>query len=65
MLAIGTMALLSDPSVAILGRSYRLFDVGGLVAIICLLVTLVVSVIQNVRALYLAEPLPDLIQAGR
>ena len=65
VLAIGTMALLSDPSVAILGRSYRLFDVGGLVAIICLLVTLVISVIRNVRALSLAEPRPPLIQAGR
>ena len=47
---------------AILGQTYRLFDVGGLVAIA---VTLIVSVIQNVRALYRAEPLPALAQAGR
>ena len=49
----------------ILGQSYRLFDVGGLVAIGGLTVTLIVSVIRNVRALYRAEPLPALAQAGR
>jgi archaetidylinositol phosphate synthase len=65
VLAIGTLALLSDPTVGILGQRYRLFDVGGLVAIAGIAVTLMVSVIQNVRALYRAEPLPRLAQSGR
>ena len=64
-LAIGTLALLFDPTVTILGQSYRLFDVGGLVAIAGITITLMVSVIQNVRALYRAEPLPALAQVGR
>ncbi len=57
LLAIGTLALLSDPTVDILGRSYRLFDVGGVIAIAAIGFTVVVSVARHVRALYLAEPL--------
>jgi len=58
LLAIGTLALWSDPRPEILGQPYRLFDVGGVVAIASLAVTLIVSVARNTRALYLAEPLP-------
>ena len=58
LLAIGTLALWSDPRPEIFGQQYRLFDVGGVVAIVSLAVTLVVSVARNTRALYLAEPLP-------
>ena len=65
VLAIGTLALLFDPTVGILGQRYRLFDVGGLVAIAGIAFTLVVSVVQNVRALYRAEPLQGVAQAGR
>jgi phosphatidylglycerophosphate synthase len=57
VLAAGTVALLSDPKVEILGQSYRLFDVGGVVATIGILITLLVSVARNVRTLYDAEPL--------
>jgi len=57
VLAAGTLALLSDPKVHILGDYYRLFDVGGVVATIGILVTLLVSVVRNVRLLYDAEPL--------
>ena len=59
LLAIGTLALLSDPEVAILGQPYRLFDVGGVVAIICIGVTLAATVTRNVQILYRAEPLPQ------
>jgi phosphatidylglycerophosphate synthase len=59
ILAIGTLALLTDPRVEILGGSYRLFDVGGIVAIASLALVLVISAIRNTRALYLAEPLPE------
>jgi archaetidylinositol phosphate synthase len=57
LLAAGTLALLSDPKVAILGQHYRLFDVGGAVATVGIAVTLLVSVARNVRILYQAEPL--------
>ena len=57
VLAAGTLALLSDPKVHILGDYYRLFDVGGVVATIGILVTLLVSVARNIRLLYDAEPL--------
>jgi archaetidylinositol phosphate synthase len=61
LLAVGTLALWSDPRPEILGQQYRLFDVGGVVAIVSLVFTLVVSAVRNTRALYRAEPLP----AGR
>ena len=57
LLAAGTMALLYDPKVQLFGHQYPLFDVGGLVGVIGILVTLVVSVSRNVKALYAAEPL--------
>jgi archaetidylinositol phosphate synthase len=57
LLAIGTVALMSDPRVAIFGTRYRLFDVGGIVATIGLSITLIVSVARNVRLLHRAEPL--------
>jgi archaetidylinositol phosphate synthase len=58
VLAAGTLALLADPTVAIFGERYRLFDVGGAVAIAGLTLTIVVSVVHHVRLLYRLEPLP-------
>jgi archaetidylinositol phosphate synthase len=58
LLAVGTIALLADPRVNIVGHQYRLFDVGGVVAILGMTLTLLVSVARNVRILYKAEPLP-------
>jgi phosphatidylglycerophosphate synthase len=58
LLAIGTVALFGDPTVDVGGRAYRLFDVGGAVAIVAMLATVIVSAAQNTRALYRAEPLP-------
>jgi phosphatidylglycerophosphate synthase len=57
LLAAGTLALLYDPKVAILGEHYRLFDVGGVVAVVGIAITLMVSVARNVTALYKTEPL--------
>jgi len=59
LLATGALALLVKPTVTIAGVSMRLFDVGGAVAIAGLLVTTVVSIVSNTRALYVAEPVPD------
>ena len=57
LLVVGTLALLSDPKVEILGYAYRLFDVGGAVGTIGIFIVLILSVIRNARALYEAEPL--------
>ena len=54
-----SLALLVKPTVTIAGVSMRLFDVGGVVAIAGLLVTAVVSIVSNTRALYVAEPVPE------
>lgn len=56
VLAAGTLALFLDPARTAFGGPFRLFDVGGLVAIVGLGVALLVSVATNTRALYLAEP---------
>ena len=58
LLAIGTMMLFVKPTSAIGGVGYRLFDVGGAVAMVALAVTAVLSMIRHTRMLYRAEPLP-------
>jgi archaetidylinositol phosphate synthase len=58
LLAIGTLALLSDPKVSVIGHQVPLFDVGGVVAIASMMITVAVSVARNTGALYRAEPLP-------
>ncbi len=45
------------PLVAILGQSYRLFDVGGAVGIVGIMLMLIVAAIRHAIALYRAEPL--------
>lgn len=59
ILAIGTLYLLHNPWVELGGAGrYLLFDVGGIVSIAGMALTLTVSAIRNTRALYKAEPLP-------
>jgi archaetidylinositol phosphate synthase len=59
ILAIGTVYLLHRPWVRLGGIGvFRLFDVGGIIAIVGLLLKLVVCAIRNTCALYLAERLP-------
>lgn len=41
-----------------MGTQVRLFDVGGAVATVGLVIAFVVSALRNTRALYLAEPMP-------
>ena len=59
ILAVGTLYLLYKPWVHLgsLGV-FRLFDVGGVVAIAGLALKLLVSAVRNTHALYLAERLP-------
>ena len=57
LLAIGALALFSDPHVdlAALGR-YQLFDVGGVIAAAGMTVALIVGIARHVRALARLEP---------
>ena len=58
LLAIGTVYLLYKPWVVVAGGPYRLFDVGGVVAIVGMALALTIAVARNTRDLYCAEPLP-------
>jgi phosphatidylglycerophosphate synthase len=59
ILSIGTLYLLHKPWVHLGGLGvFRLFDVGGVVAIAGMALKLVVSAVRNTHALYLAERLP-------
>jgi len=58
LLAIGNLVLLVHPNATIFGQTYRLFDVGGAIAVAGLFITLLVSAVTNTRALYRAEPIP-------
>ncbi len=59
VLAVGTLRLLTHgPEVELAGRTWLLFDVGGVVAAAGLFGALVFSAIRNGLALYRAEPLP-------
>lgn len=58
LLAVGNLTLLVHPMAELFGRQYRLFDVGGVVAMVGLLFTLIFAAATNTRALYLAEPIP-------
>ena len=58
LLALGTLRLLHSDYVHIAGAQYRLFDIGGAVAIAGLAITFIASAVMNTRALYRAEPLP-------
>jgi archaetidylinositol phosphate synthase len=59
LLAIGTLMLFVNPIVTIAGMPFPLFDVGGIVGAIGLIVTAIISAIGNIRRLYTAEPLPQ------
>jgi phosphatidylglycerophosphate synthase len=60
LLAIGTLVLLVHPTSSLFGRTFKLFDVGGVCGAIGLLVTLLVSTYRNTRTLYAAEPIPSI-----
>lgn len=58
LLSIGNLFLLYKSMVHLLGRTYRLFDVGGTMGISGMLVVLLISIIRNTIRLYRREPLP-------
>ena len=59
LLAIGALTLLVKPVVTIFGMHMKLFDVGGIIGTIGLILTAIISAIGNTRKLYAAEPLPQ------
>jgi archaetidylinositol phosphate synthase len=59
LLAAGTLQLLNSPWSTIAGHRFLLFDIGLTAGAVGLLLTFVVSAIQNTRKLYALEPLPD------
>src|SRR4051812_7603426 len=58
VLALGTLALWRDPHPVLLGERYRLFDVGGAVAIVGMVAVFLVSAVRSTAKLYREEPLP-------
>ena len=56
LLAVGNVALWFHPDARIFGSSYRIFDVGGIIAIVGMSLMLIVSTILNTVKLYRAEP---------
>jgi phosphatidylglycerophosphate synthase len=58
LLAIGTAVLAVHPSTDLFGRTFKLFDVGGLVASAGLAAAFVVSAVSNARELARVEPRP-------
>ncbi len=60
LLIIGNVFLIYRPQTRIFGQQYLLYDVGGVIAIMGMALILVVSSIQNTRALYELERLPAL-----
>jgi archaetidylinositol phosphate synthase len=57
LLVMGNLALLRHPDIRLLGRSFLLFDVGGVIATAGMTLMLLASAVCHTRALYLAEPI--------
>ena len=58
LLAIGTLVLAIHPNAVLLGRTFKLFDVGAVCAMAGLAVAFVTAAITNTRLLARAEPRP-------
>jgi phosphatidylglycerophosphate synthase len=58
LLAVGNLVLYFQPHLRVLGERFRLFDVGGVVAIAAMTTMLVVAVIKHTIRLYREERLP-------
>ncbi len=58
LLALGNVALCFRPTVGVLGSPYRLFDVGGVIAIAGMAIMLVVATLCHIAKLYREEILP-------
>jgi phosphatidylglycerophosphate synthase len=59
LLAVGTLRLLWNPNVTVLGESMKLFDAGAWIGAAGLLATAIVAASKHTKELYRAEPLPQ------
>ena len=57
VLGIGNAVLLFHPMAHVFGREYRLFDVGGVVAIASMVIIMLISAALHTARLYREEPL--------
>lgn len=58
LLVAGNLALLRNPFSTVLGHRVLLFDLGGTIAAICMMVMAIVVTIRHTAQLYREEPLP-------
>jgi hypothetical protein len=58
LLIVGTLALLRDPSATLFSHRWLLFDIGGLIASLCMFATVIVVSLRHTVRLYREEPLP-------
>ena len=58
LLIIGNFALMRSPYANIAGYKWLLFDVGGIIAAVCMFVTLLTTTARHTAQLYRQEPLP-------
>ena len=58
LLSLGNVALWFHPDARIFGSTYRVFDIGGIVAITLMALMLIVSTLLNTIKLYRQEPIP-------
>jgi phosphatidylglycerophosphate synthase len=59
LLSMGNIAVFFRPTTTVFGRETLVFDVGGIIGLIGLAVTLLYSTVTNTCALYRAEPRPQ------
>ena len=59
LLAAGALQLLRSSEVVLFGHHLLLFDIGGTIGAVALLITFVVSAVNNGRTLFGQEPLPS------
>lgn len=57
LLILGTLALLHSPWATVFGHRFLLFDIGGVIASVCMLGMVVVIAIRHTAQLYREEPL--------
>lgn len=58
LLIIGNFALLRSPYATIFGYKFLLFDLGGVIAVVCMAAMVVLLTIRHTAQLYREEPLP-------
>jgi phosphatidylglycerophosphate synthase len=58
VLAIGNTALLVNPGASVFGGTLSLFDIGGLLGAVGLVVTFIYAAARNTLRLYIEEPMP-------